>query len=49
MELFFKTLKQNLKIHAFVGTSRNAILTQIWIAMIAYLLLTFARHSARAG
>lgn len=49
IELFFKTLKQNLKIHAFVGTSRNAILTQIWIAMIAYLLLSFARHSAREG
>ena len=49
IELFFKAIKQNLKIHAFVGTSRNAVLTQIWIAMITYLLLAFARHSAKAG
>lgn len=49
VELFFKTIKQNLKIKAFVGTSRNAVLTQIWIAMITYLLLAFARHSAKAG
>lgn len=49
VELFFKALKQNLKIRAFLGTSRNAVMTQIWIAMISYLLLAFARHSARAG
>lgn len=49
VELFFKAIKQNLKIKAFVGTSRNAVLTQIWIAMITYLLLAFARHSARTG
>lgn len=39
IELFFKWLKQNLKIKTFFGTSRNAVLTQIWIAMIYYLLL----------
>jgi putative transposase len=49
VELFFKAIKQNLKIKAFVGTSRNAVLTQIWVAMITYLLLAFARHSARVG
>ncbi len=49
VELFFKALKQNLKIKAFVGLSKNAILTQIWIAMITYLLLAFARHSAKTG
>ena len=49
VELFFKAIKQNLKIKAFVGTSRNAVLTQIWIAMITYLLLAFARHSAKVG
>lgn len=49
VELFFKAIKQNLKIKAFVGTSRNAVLTQIWIAMMTYLLLAFARHSAKAG
>ncbi|PPD26316.1 MAG: IS4 family transposase [Methylomonas sp.] len=49
VELFFKAIKQNLKIKAFVGTSRNAILTQLWIALCTYLLLSFARHSARTG
>jgi hypothetical protein len=49
VELFFKAIKQNLKIKTFVGQSKNAILTQIWIAMITYLLLAFARHSARSG
>ena len=49
VEIFFKTIKQNLKIKAFVGTSKNAVLTQLWIAMIVYLLVSFARHSARAG
>ncbi|MEX2488407.1 MAG: IS4 family transposase [Pseudomonadales bacterium] len=49
VELFFKAIKQNLKIKAFVGTSRNAVLTQLWIAMITYLLLAFARYSAKVG
>ena len=49
VELFFKAIKQNLKIKTFVGLSKNAILTQIWIAMITYLLVAFARHSAKAG
>jgi hypothetical protein len=39
IEVFFKTLKQNLKIKTFVGTSRNALLIQIWTALIALLLL----------
>jgi len=39
IELFFKWLKQHLKIKTFFGTSKNAVLTQIWIAMIYYLLL----------
>lgn len=42
VELFFKAVKQNLKIKDFVGTSRNAVLTQLWTAMIIYLLLAFA-------
>ena len=41
IELFFKTIKQNLKIKSFMGTSKNAVLTQVWIAMIAYLLLSY--------
>jgi putative transposase len=49
VELFFKALKQNLKIKAFVGTSRNAVLTQLWIAMVAYLLVALARYAAKAG
>lgn len=49
VELFFKAIKQNLKIKTFVGTSRNAMLTQLWVAMISYLLLAYARHSAKAG
>jgi putative transposase len=46
IELFFKWIKQNLKIKTFLGTSKNAVLTQIWIALCAYLLLAFIRfHS----
>jgi len=38
IELFFKAIKQNLKIKKFYGNSKNAVMTQIWIALIAYLL-----------
>jgi putative transposase len=38
IELFFKAIKQNLKIKRFYGNSRNAVLTQIWTALIVYLL-----------
>ena len=41
IELFFKCIKQNLKIKRFFGTTPNAVFTQIWIAMIAYLLASF--------
>jgi IS4 transposase len=41
VELFFKWIKQNLKIKSFVGTSKNAVMTQIWIAMRVYLLIAF--------
>jgi hypothetical protein len=41
IELFFKALKQNLKIKTFVGTSENAVNVQIWTALIAMLLLKF--------
>jgi putative transposase len=43
VELFFKWIKQNLKIKSFVGTSKNAVLTQIWIAMCVYLILAFIK------
>jgi transposase len=38
IELFFKAIKQNLKIKRFYGNSKNAVMTQVWIALIAYLL-----------
>jgi len=43
IELFFKWIKQNLKIKSFIGTSKNAVLTQIWIAMCVYLILAFIK------
>ena len=49
VELFFKAIKQNLKLKAFLGRSRNAIQTQIWIAMIASLLVSFAQHLGKTG
>jgi hypothetical protein len=41
IELFFKAIKQNLKIKTFVGTSPNAVRIQIWTALIAILLLKY--------
>jgi hypothetical protein len=41
IEIFFKHLKQNLKIKTFVGTSPNAVKIQIWTALIAMLILRF--------
>ena len=41
IELFFKALKQNLKIKTFVGTTPNAVKIQIWTALIAMLILRF--------
>jgi hypothetical protein len=41
IELFFKALKQNLRIKTFVGTSENAVKTQVWTALIAMLMLKF--------
>ncbi len=47
IELFFKWIKQNLKIKTFIGTSKNAVMTQIWIAMIAYLMLWYIKHQTK--
>ena len=41
IELFFKALKQNLRIKTFIGTSENAVKIQVWTALIAMLLLKF--------
>ena len=46
IELFFKALKQNLKVKAFVGTSENALYIQIWTALIAMLLIKFLKFKA---
>jgi hypothetical protein len=47
VELFFKWIKQNLKIKSYVGTSKNAVLTQIWIAMCVYLILAFIKMQSK--
>jgi len=47
VELFFKWIKQNLKIKSFVGTSKNAVMTQIWIALCIYLLLSFIKFQSK--
>jgi IS4 transposase len=47
VELFFKWIKQNLKIKSFVGTSKNAVMTQIWIAMCIYLLIAFIKCQSK--
>ena len=44
IELFFKWIKQNLKVKSFYGTSSNAVKTQIWIAMIVYLILAILKE-----
>jgi len=49
IELFFKWLKQHLKIKSFLGTSKNAVLTQIWVAMCYYLLLTYIKYQTKYG
>jgi IS4 transposase len=47
IELFFKWIKQNLKIKSFLGTSPNAVLSQIWVAMIYYLILSYVKFQTK--
>ncbi len=47
IELFFKALKQNLKVKTFVGTSANALRIQIWTALIAMLMLKYLQFKSR--
>jgi len=47
IEIFFKTIKQNLKIKTFVGTTQNALKTQIWTALTAILLLKYLQFKAK--
>lgn len=49
IEQFFKWIKQNLKIKTFLGTSRNAVLTQVWIALCVYLLIAYLNFKAKLG
>jgi IS4 transposase len=49
IELFFKWIKQNLKVKTFLGTSPNAVLTQLWIALCMYLLLSFLKFKTKLG
>ena len=41
IELFFKWIKQNLRIKSFIGTTKNAVLTQIWVALCTFLLIHY--------
>ena len=49
VELFFKTMKQHLQVKKFLGTSVNAVTTQVWIALIAYLLLSMVKFLCKLG
>jgi hypothetical protein len=49
IEIFFKTIKQNLRIKTFVGTSSNAVMIQIWTALIAILLLKYLKFRSTFG
>ena len=47
IELFFKWIKQHLRVKSFVGTSINALMTQLYIALIAYLMMAFLKLSLK--
>jgi putative transposase len=47
VELFFKWIKQNLKIKAFLGTTENAVMTQIMAALCVYLLLAYLKFKSK--
>lgn len=49
IEIFFKWIKQHLKVKTFFGTSENAVKTQIWIAMITYLLLSYLKYKTKCS
>ena len=49
VELFFKWIKQHLRIKKFYGTSENAVKTQIWIAVSVYVLVAIIRKRLKLG
>ena len=48
VELFFKWIKQNLRIKVFYGTSKNAVYTQIWIAISVYVLIAIIKKELKS-
>ena len=48
IELFFKWVKQHLKIKSFLGTSPNAVMTQVWVALCVYLLIAYLKFLSKA-
>ncbi|MFD2270093.1 transposase [Undibacterium arcticum] len=46
VELFFKWIKQHLRVKAFLGTSENAVKTQIWIAVATYVLIAIVKKTS---
>jgi hypothetical protein len=49
IELFFKAIKQNLKVKTFLGTNENAVKSQLWTALLTALLLKFLQLKSRLG
>ncbi len=49
IETFFRLIKQNLRLKSFVGTSENAVLSQVYVAMIAYLVLAWLKFKSGIG
>lgn len=49
VELFFKVLKGYLQVRKFAGTSVNAVKAQIWVALIAYLLMMAVKFQSKLG
>jgi putative transposase len=49
IELFFKWIKHNLKIKTFLGVSKNAVMTQVWVAMCVYLMLAYLKYLSKTS
>ena len=49
VELFFKWIKQHLRLKSFLGTSANAVMTQVWVALCVYLLTSLVKFQNRVG
>lgn len=49
IETFFRLIKQNLRLKSFVGTSENAVLSQVYVAMIAYLVMAWLKFKSGIG